>query len=51
MSYSIRADTVVLQGDARVTEERGEFEADWMWIDLVAEDIRMEGNIRGKLFE
>ncbi len=51
MSYSIQADTVVMQGEARVEEERGEFRADWMWIDLAGEDIRMEGNIKGKLFD
>ncbi|MGM0380781.1 MAG: LptA/OstA family protein [bacterium] len=51
MSYSVRADTAFLQEEARVEEERGWFEADWIWIDLAGENLEMKGNITGKLFE
>ncbi len=47
--YDVRADTVVLDGEAFVEDSRGKFYADRIWMDLSAEKLRMHGNIEGVL--
>jgi lipopolysaccharide export system protein LptA len=47
--YDVRADTVVLDGEAFLEDPRGKFFADTIWLDLSAEKLRMHGNIEGVL--
>ncbi|MFP4687926.1 MAG: LptA/OstA family protein, partial [bacterium] len=47
--YTVGADTLILEEEAYIKDDQGEFYADWMWIDLASEKLRMQGNIKALL--
>lgn len=47
--YDVQSDTAILQEDAYVRRSKNEFWADWMWLNMREETVRLKDNVRGTL--